>query len=113
MPDFTVLAVPYFSHAEQSRTSFAPPLSMFMATAPPRLDPTTTCGWCLYGSSPGFPAEYRAARAHRRPPTAGQNDFQELRMRPHKHDDLKLIGVYDMTGSFIPDFPFDLNARKG
>jgi hypothetical protein len=34
-------------------------------------------------------------------------------MRPHKHDDLKLIGVYDMTGSFIPDFPFDLNARKG
>ena len=47
MSGFTVFAVPYFFHAGQSRTSFASPLSMFMATAPPRLDPTTTWGWCV------------------------------------------------------------------
>ena len=35
MPGFTVLAVPYFFQAGQSRTSFASPLLMFMATAPP------------------------------------------------------------------------------
>jgi hypothetical protein len=33
------------------------------------------------------------------PPTAGQNDYQELRMRPDKHDDYKLVGVY---GSVLP-----------
>jgi len=43
---FTVLTVPYFFHAGQSKTSFASPLLMFMATAPPRLDPTTTWGRC-------------------------------------------------------------------
>ena len=47
------------------------------------------------------------------PPTAGQNDFQELRMRPDKHDDFKLVGVYDLTGSYIPFFPFDLNGQEG
>ena len=36
MPGFTVLAVPYFFQAGQSRTSRASPLLMFMATAPPR-----------------------------------------------------------------------------
>ena len=36
MPGFTVLAVPYFFQAGQSRTSLASPLSMFIATAPPR-----------------------------------------------------------------------------
>ena len=51
VPGFTVLAVPYFFQAGQSSTSFASPLSMFMATAPPRLDPTTTWGWCLSNSA--------------------------------------------------------------
>ena len=41
------------------------------------------------------------------PSTAGQNDFQELRMRPDKHDDFKLVG------SYIPFFPFDLNGQEG
>ncbi len=47
------------------------------------------------------------------PPTAGQNDYQELRMRPEKHDDFQLVGVYDLTGSYIPFFPFDLNGQEG
>jgi hypothetical protein len=47
------------------------------------------------------------------PPTAGQNDYQELRMRPDKHDDFQLVGVYDLTGSYIPFFPFDLNGQEG
>ena len=42
VPGFTVLAVPRFFQAGQSRTSLASPLLMFMATAPPRDDPTTT-----------------------------------------------------------------------
>jgi hypothetical protein len=45
------------------------------------------------------------------PPTAGQNDYQELMMRPDKHDDFQLVGVYDLTGSYIPFFPFDLNGQ--
>lgn len=48
---FTVLTVPYFFHAGQSSTSLASPLSMFMATAPPRLDPTTTCDRCVSNSA--------------------------------------------------------------
>ena len=51
MPGFTVLAVPHFFQAGQSRTSRAPPLLMFIATAPPRDEPTTTCGWCLSNSA--------------------------------------------------------------
>ena len=51
MSGFTVLAVPYFFQAGQSSTSFASPLLMFMATAPPRLDPTTTWGRCLSNSA--------------------------------------------------------------
>ena len=39
------------------------------------------------------------------PSTAGHNDFQELRMRRDKHDDFKLVGVYNLTGSYIPSFP--------
>ena len=34
-----------FFHAGQSRTNGVSPLSMFIATAPPRLEPTTTSGW--------------------------------------------------------------------
>ena len=34
-------------------------------------------------------------------------------MRPDKHDDFKLVGVYDLTGSYIPFFPFDLNGQGG
>ena len=51
MPGFTVLADPHWFHAGQSRTSRASPLLMFIATAPPRLDPTTTWGLCLSTSS--------------------------------------------------------------
>ena len=51
MPGFTVLAVPHFFQAGQSRTSRASPLLMFIATAPPRDEPTTTCGWCLSNSA--------------------------------------------------------------
>ena len=47
MPGFTVLAVPHFFQAGQSRTSRASPLLMFMATAPPLDEPTTTCGLVL------------------------------------------------------------------
>lgn len=47
------------------------------------------------------------------PPTAGQNDYQDLRMRPDKHDDFKLVGVYDLTGRYIPYFPIDLNGQAG
>jgi hypothetical protein len=32
---------------------------------------------------------------------------------PDKHDDFKLVGVYDLTGSYIPFFPFDLNGQEG
>jgi hypothetical protein len=39
------------------------------------------------------------------PSTAGHNDFQELRMRRDKHDDFKLVGVYNLTRSYIPSFP--------
>ena len=46
VPGFTVLDVPYFFDAGQRRTTFALPLLMFMAAAPPRLDPTITWGWC-------------------------------------------------------------------
>jgi hypothetical protein len=38
LPGFTVLAEPYFFQAGQSSTSFALPLLMFIATAPPRPD---------------------------------------------------------------------------
>jgi hypothetical protein len=36
---------PYLFQAGQSRTSGVSPLSRFMATAPPRDEPTTTAGW--------------------------------------------------------------------
>ena len=51
MPGFTVLAVPYFFQAGQSSTSRASPILMFIATAPPLDEPTTTCGWCLSNSA--------------------------------------------------------------
>ena len=44
---FTVVAVPHVFQAGQSSTSGVSPLSMFIATAPPRELPTTTSGWCL------------------------------------------------------------------
>jgi hypothetical protein len=59
VPGLTAVAVPYFFHAGQSSTSFAPPLSMFMARAPPRDEPTTTAGWCLSNS----PWAIRTARS--------------------------------------------------
>ncbi len=40
-----------FGHGWLKLTSFADPLSMFIATAPPLDDPTTTCGWCLSNSA--------------------------------------------------------------
>ena len=51
VPGFTVLAVPHFFHPGQRRTSFAEPLLMFTATAPPRLNATTTLGWVLSNSA--------------------------------------------------------------
>jgi hypothetical protein len=45
VPGLTVLVDPHFFQAGQSRTSFASPLRMFIATAPPREEPTTTWGW--------------------------------------------------------------------
>src|SRR5262249_8120954 len=47
VPGLTVLAVPCLFHAGQSRTSFASPLLMVMATAAPLDEPTTTSRWCL------------------------------------------------------------------
>ena len=41
---FTVLAVPHRFHAGHNKTNGVSPLSMFMATAPPRELPTTTSG---------------------------------------------------------------------
>jgi hypothetical protein len=46
VPGFTVLAFPHFFHAGQIKTSLVEPDSKFTATAPPRLDPTTTSGRC-------------------------------------------------------------------
>jgi hypothetical protein len=45
VPGLAVLAVPNFFHAGQSSTSRASPLLIFMATAPPLDEPTTTWGW--------------------------------------------------------------------
>jgi hypothetical protein len=50
VPAFTVFAVPHFLDAGHRRMSRAPPLSRFMATAPPRDEPTITLGWCLSNS---------------------------------------------------------------
>ena len=50
VPGFTVVAVPHRFHAGQSNTSVVEPESMFIATAPPRLEPTTTSGRCLSNS---------------------------------------------------------------
>ena len=44
MPGLTVLAVPQRFQAGQSRTSGVEPESRFMATAPPREEPTITSG---------------------------------------------------------------------
>ena len=43
-PAFTVRTVPQFFQAGQSSTSGVPPARTFIATAPPRDDPTMTCG---------------------------------------------------------------------
>src|SRR6516225_7402606 len=51
VPGFTDLAVTCFLQAGQSRTSLAFPPLMFMATAPPRLEPTTAGGRCLSNSA--------------------------------------------------------------
>ena len=45
VPGLTVVAVPHRFQAGQSSTSGVEPELMFMATAPPRLEPTTTSGW--------------------------------------------------------------------
>jgi len=34
-------------------------------------------------------------------------------MRPAKHDDFQLVGVYDLAGTHIPYFPCDLNGQEG
>ena len=47
------------------------------------------------------------------PPTGGQNGSQELRMRPDMHGEFKLIGRYDVMGTYIPFFPHDLNGQAG
>jgi hypothetical protein len=47
------------------------------------------------------------------PPTEGQNGYQELRSRPDMHGEFTLTGVYDMTGKYIPYFPYDLDGQKG
>ncbi len=49
---FTVFAVPHCFHAGHKRTSGVSLESIFMATAPPRDEPTITSGWCwLYSAS--------------------------------------------------------------
>ena len=50
-PGLIVLAVPHFFHAGQSSTTAAPSEWIFMATAPPRDEPTTTSGRCLSNSA--------------------------------------------------------------
>jgi hypothetical protein len=45
------LAFPHFFHAGQSKTSFASPLLLFMATASSLDEPMTTWGWCLSNSA--------------------------------------------------------------
>ena len=51
VPGLTVFAVPHFFQPGHIRTSFASPMLMFMATAPPRDKPTTTWGRCLSNSA--------------------------------------------------------------
>lgn len=47
------------------------------------------------------------------PATEGQNGYQELRARPDMHGEFKLVGRYDITGTYIPFFPYDLNGQAG
>lgn len=47
------------------------------------------------------------------PSTAGQSDYQELRMRPDKHDDFQIGGGLRSDREYIPFFPFDLNGQEG
>ena len=65
VPGFTVVAVPNRFHAGQSRTSGIKSISRFMATAPPRLEPTTTSGRCWSNSA------WRCGRRHRNRRRAG------------------------------------------
>jgi hypothetical protein len=44
-------AVPYFFHVGQSKTSRPSPLWMFIATALPLDEPTTTSGWYFSASA--------------------------------------------------------------
>jgi len=47
------------------------------------------------------------------PPTEGQNGSQVLRARPDMHGEFTLTGRYDLTGTYIPFFPYDLNGQEG
>jgi hypothetical protein len=47
------------------------------------------------------------------PLTSGPDSYQGRRMCPHGHDDFQLAGLYDLTGSYIPYFPLDLNGQEG
>jgi hypothetical protein len=47
------------------------------------------------------------------PLTCGPDGYQQQRMRPAKHDDFQLVGVYDLAGTHIPYFPCDLNGQEG
>ena len=45
VPGYTVVTDPQAFHAGHKRTRGGSPESMFIATAPPWLEPTTTSGW--------------------------------------------------------------------
>ena len=47
------------------------------------------------------------------PLTCGLNCHRERGVRRREHDDFQLVGVYDMTGAYIPHFPCDLTGQEG
>jgi uncharacterized protein with von Willebrand factor type A (vWA) domain len=47
------------------------------------------------------------------PAVEKENGLQEMRMRPDNHGAYKLVGVYDITGYYIPYFPYDLKGKDG
>jgi len=68
----------------------------------------------IAGSESGFSCGITGGKGESTaPPTCGPDGYQQLRMRPAKHDDFQLVGVYDLAGTHIPYFPCDLNGQEG